>query len=336
VFVDEAEWEEALAVEILALPPSLRCLELLSFDHPVSPARLELVTAAQRATMSAIVQHVLDLALRLPLLTTLSVRSKRIPLAVSLAALATSPSLTYILWHGQLSGANAAHIGQIPHLRAMSVKEHGLPLPLALRSLLPSARANHHPYAPLAGMPLDDESAALLTTLPSLEELWTTDGVRVTDWSFLAHFPRLLRLSLVQGAAGDDTVDSLVRGLQRCTRLQFLALLSMPLSTEQLRALCALDLPNLTHLRLDRIPLPTLEPITSSRLHAQLHVLHIGSAHHRHLRAEEQLPHLLHMTQLHTLELMYCFDEEGCKLLVQTLQPPCTTLPHLRSIVIHE
>jgi hypothetical protein len=349
VFVDEAEWDEALAVEILALPPSLRCLELVSFDPVCRGHRLELIPAAQRATMSAIVQRVLDLASRsLPFLTTLSVRSKRIPLTgVSLAALSTSPTLTHILWHGQLSVANVAHIGQIPHLRTMNVKEHGLPLPLALRSLLPTARANHHPRAPLVGMPLDDECAALLSTLPSLEELWTHDCMRVTDWSFLAHFPRFRILSLYPGpwaalspyhgaAGGDRIADSLVRGLQGCTHLHSLALISMPLSTEQLRALCALDqLPHLTHLRFDRMPLPTLEPITSSRLHAQLHLLHIGSARNRDLRAEEQLPHLLHMTQLHTLELVYCFDEEECKLLLQTLQPPCALLPHLRSVVIH-
>ena len=294
----------------LAFPANLRHLDIQLFDRP------------DAAPTNALIRVIA----RLPLLEQLRLRTYTFAQRISFAPLTEMLPLRR-LDVGCMAGPADFSEEQVDELRALPRLQQ-LCVPMSTPLLRRLLRQPHDlrwqqvslPY------PLDDETAALLTQLPSLTHIdrWTTCAR--FDW--LAQLVNLtdIRLSFADTEDPAGRAESLVAALQCCTNIEFLKLDDCADLTAAHLADLLPRLPRLRELRLGDLLSDSLSFLAQPPMTTQLSRLDLWNcqrlplAELRHVHSLRGLTHLT-LCQSFTAPL----DEESRS----QLAPPSLLLPRL-------
>jgi len=213
-------------------------------------------------------------------LTTLILELPFIDGQLSFAPLALMPRLRHLkivqpAGGVELSDAQVAELRALPQLQELYVQ------PMS-NSLLCRLLAQPHDlqWQEIAlPDPLDDEAAALLPQLPSLTAIKPHFSVASSNFDFLRRLPKLtcVHLNICASNAAPGRIESLVGGLQCCSQIEDLALISKELTAAHLDQLLP-RLPRLQSLTLASGTFTTLAFLAQQPMTGQLTRFRLSSA----------------------------------------------------------
>ena len=296
----------------LAFPPGLQTLRLQ-------------VTGDSAATIRTIS--------RLPLLESLTLFLPYIDDQLSFTQLASLPQLrdlSVCLTDDndvtEFSDAQVAELRTMPLLRRLDVK----PMPNSLlRRLLAQPHELQWQDIELPSR-LDDDAAALLPQLPSLTKLNAGCHVNATcsRFDFVRRLPNLtdVRITIIDPIASDaGRMESLVAGLQCCSRIEELTLFSKDVTSAHLAELLP-RLPRLRTFSLGLADITTLSFLAQQPMAGQLSCLVLADCTRLPLT---ELRHVHALRALKSLSLIESFDapmDTHCRSLYT---PPSLLMPQL-------
>ena len=132
----------------------------------------------------------------------------------------------------ELSDAQVAELRTLPQLQELHVQ----PMSNSLLCRLLAQPHNLQWQQILLPEPLDDEAAALLPQLPSLTVIRPYFSVACSNFDFLRRLPNLtnVQLNICESNDAPGRIESLIGGLQCCSQINFLALISKELTAAHL------------------------------------------------------------------------------------------------------
>ena len=298
----------------------------LTFPRGLQELYLQITRAGTSAELNAALK---DIG-RVPELDALTITLPFIDEQLSFAPLALLPLLRRFTIvqpdNGpDLSDAQVAELRKMPLLEQLDVQPMSTPL---LRRLL---KQPHNLQWQHIGLPqqLDDDVAALLPQLPSLTQLGTpTVFTTCSHFDFLRQLPKLIKivLGLSESEDAPGRFESLIGGLQCCTEIEVLTLVSTEVTTAHLNELLS-RLPRLHTLALGYANITTLSFLAQPPMTVQLASLVLADCKRLPLT---ELRHVHALRGLETLALYQSFTasmDEHCQSLYT---PPSPLLPQLQ------